>query len=51
MEFAVKHKGHTHFGMLMAAYTGAEPDFKLWLRRNVLKNFSLEPVGAPAVED
>jgi RNA ligase len=51
-DFAIKHKGHPAFGMLMAAYQGKEPDYKDWFRKHVLKEaFSLEPVGAVVADD
>jgi RNA ligase len=50
--FALQYRDHAHFGMLMAAFVGKEPDFKEWFRRHVLKqDYSLEPVGAAVIED
>lgn len=50
--FALEYKSHPHFGMLMAAFVGKEPDFKEWFRRHVLKQeFSLEPVAGAVAED
>lgn len=44
--FALQYKGHEHFGMLMAAFTGREPDYRDWFRKHILKQqFGLEPVG------
>ena len=35
--FAIKYKDHEHFGLLMSAYTGKEPDYKGYFERNILK--------------
>jgi RNA ligase len=36
-EFALKHKDHQHFGLLMSQYTGKEPDFKGYFERHMLR--------------
>jgi len=44
--FAIRYKGDPLFGLLMAAYTNREPDWKEWFRRNHLRqDYSLAPVG------
>jgi len=35
--FAIKHQGTPHFGLLMAAYTGKEPNYKDYFEKNILK--------------
>lgn len=42
--FAVHYKDHSLFSLLMPAFTGNEPDYKGWYRRNRLKGWSLDPV-------
>lgn len=45
-DFAIKHKGHAAFGLLMALFQGREPDYKDWFRKHILKQvYSLDPVG------
>jgi RNA ligase len=50
--FAIKHKEHVLFGMLMIRFQGAEPRFTEWYTRHRLRDdFSLAPlVGAAAAE-
>ena len=36
-DFALKHKGHQHFGLLMSIYLGKEPDLKSYFERNLLR--------------
>lgn len=44
--FAIKYKDHEHFGLLMSAYTGKEPDYKGYFERNMLRTmFSLRQLN------
>jgi RNA ligase len=36
-DFAIKHKEHPHFGLLMAKFVGHDPDFKAYFEKNVLR--------------
>ena len=36
-DFAIKHKGSPHFGLLMARYQGRDPAFKEFFERNMLR--------------
>lgn len=49
-DFAIANKGAPAFGMLMAAFNGATPDYRDWFKKHVLKQqYSLDPVaGMPA---
>jgi RNA ligase len=43
--FAMTHNGHQYFGLFMKAYVGAEPDYKGYFERNILKQeYGLEQV-------
>lgn len=45
-DFAIKHTGHKHFGLLMAKFVGKEPSFKDYFERNLLKdNYSLRQLA------
>lgn len=45
-DFAIKHTGHKHFGLLMAKFIGKEPSFKDYFERNLLKdNYSLRQLA------
>lgn len=45
-DFAIKHAGHKHFGLLMAKFIGKEPSFKDYFERNLLKvNYSLRQLA------
>lgn len=36
-DFAIKYREHSHFGLLMAEYTGKQPDYKAYFERNILR--------------
>ena len=36
-EFALKYRQNDHFGLIMAAYTGKQPDYKSYFERNILR--------------
>lgn len=45
-EFAIKHRQHPYFGLLMSQYQGKEPKFKEFFERNILKEqFSLRQLN------
>lgn len=52
-DFAIKHNGHKHFGLLMAKFIGKEPSFKDYFERNLLKdNYSLRQLAlVPSVAE
>lgn len=51
-DFAIKHKKHQRFGLLMSAYLGQDVDLKDYFMKNLIQEFSLEVVDiAPVVTD
>lgn len=51
-DFAIKHKKHQRFGLLMSAYLGQDIDLKDYFMKNLIQEFSLEVVDiTPVVTD